>query len=123
MNYADLGFLKLAAIAPPVHIGNPQANAGEILQQLQQPQVRSSALVAFPELCVSGYTCEDLFFNHDMVTDCEAAVAEIAAASTEQIVIVGAPFRLPDGRLLNAAFVCQRGEVLGVVPKLSLIHI
>ena len=119
MNYADLGFLKLAAIAPPVHIGNPQANAGEILQQLQQPQVRSSALVAFPELCVSGYTCEDLFFNHDMVTDCEAAVAEIAAASTQQIVIVGAPFRLPDGRLLNAAFVCQRGEVIGVVPKIS----
>lgn len=119
MNYADLGYLKLAAIAPPVHIGNPVANAGNILDQLQQPQVKAAALVAFPELSVSGYTCEDLFFNHDMIAGCEHAVADIAAVSAEQVVVVGAPFRLPDGRLLNAAFVCQHGSVIGVVPKIS----
>ncbi len=119
MNYADLGYLRLAAIAPPVHIGNPEANAGEILTQLQQPEIRSAALVAFPELSVSGYTCEDLFFNNDMIVACEQALVSIAAASTEQIVVVGSPFRLPDGRLLNAAFVCQHGQVIGVVPKIS----
>lgn len=119
MNYAELGYLRLAAIAPAVHIGNPKANASEILKQIQQPQVQQAALVAFPELCVSGYTCEDLFFNSDMITSCDEAVAEIAAVSTEQIIIVGAPFRLPDGRLINAAFVCQHGQVIGVVPKIS----
>jgi len=119
MNYAELGYLRLAAIAPPVKIGNPAANASSILDELKKPQIQTAALVVFPELCVSGYTCEDLFFNHDMIAACEKAVAEIAAASGEQIVIVGAPFKLPDGRLLNAAFVCQQGKVHGVVPKIS----
>lgn len=119
MNYADLGYLRLAAIAPPVHLGNPAANASSILDELKQPRIQTAALVAFPELCVSGYTCEDLFFNHDMIAACEKAVAAIAAVSSEQVVIVGAPFKLPDGRLLNAAFVCQHGQVIGVVPKIS----
>jgi NAD+ synthase (glutamine-hydrolysing) len=119
MNYADLGYFRLAAIAPPVRIGNPRANAEAILTELRNPQVQSAALVAFPEMCISGYTCEDLFFNHGLIEACDEAVQDVAAASADQIVIVGAPFRMPDGRLLNAALVCQSGQVIGVVPKIS----
>ena len=119
MNYAEFGFLKIAAVAPVVAIGNPNRNADEILQCLAEEDLRSASLVAFPELGISGYTSEDLFFNQDMLTQCEQAIARIAAVTEDQVVVVGAPLRLQDGRLLNAAFVCQQGRVIGVVPKVA----
>ena len=119
MNYADYGFVRLAAVGPPVAIGNPKHNAAHILNALQKNEYADVSLVLFPELAVSGYTCEDLFFNQSMIYDCEEALAQIARASDERIVVVGAPWRLPDGRLLNAGFVCQDGQVLGAVPKTS----
>ncbi len=119
MNYADYGFVRLAAVGPPVAIGNPKRNAAHILNALQKNEYADVSLVLFPELAVSGYTCEDLFFNQSMIYDCEEALAQIARASDERIVVVGAPWRLPDGRLLNAGFVCQNGQVLGAVPKTS----
>lgn len=81
--------------------------------------VSGASLVAFPELCISGYTCEDLFFNQDMNQQCEQAIAQIASVTGQQIVVVGAPCRIADGRLVNAAFICQNGRVIGAVPKIS----
>ena len=119
MNYADYGFVRLAAIAPPVAIGNPRRNAEHIVSAMQKNEYADVSLMLFPELCVSGYTAEDLFFNQSMVDQCEEALHQIARASDERIVVVGAPWRLNDGRLLNVGVVCQNGQVLGVVPKTS----
>jgi len=119
MNYADYGYVRLAAIAPPVAIGNPKRNAELIVQAMQQNEYADVSLMLFPELCVSGYTCEDLFFNQSMIDQCEEALSQIARATDERIVVVGAPYRLADGRLLNAGFVCQNGLILGAVPKTS----
>ncbi|MEM7255852.1 MAG: NAD(+) synthase [Pseudomonadota bacterium] len=119
MNFADYGYIRVAAIAPVVAIGNPHANASAILDSLKDSRLDGVSLVAFPELCISGYTCEDLFFNHDMSAQCEQAVARIAQASADRTIVVGAPYRLTDGRMINAAFVCQQGKVVGVVPKIA----
>ncbi len=119
MNFAQFGYIRVAAFAPVVSIGNPQANASAILECLDDPSLDSVSLVAFPELCISGYTCEDLFFNQGMVDQCEAAIARIAQACNQRTVVIGAPYRLRDGRMVNAAFVCQQGRVIGAVPKIS----
>ena len=111
MNYADYGFVRLAAIAPPVAIGNPRRNAEHIVSAMQKNEYADVSLMLFPELCVSGYTAEDLFFNQSMVDQCEEALHQIARASDERIVVVGAPWRLNDGRLLNVGVVCQNGQV------------
>ncbi len=119
MNYADYGFVRLAAIAPPVAIGNPRRNAEHIVLVMQQNEYADVSLMLFPELCLSGYTCEDLFFNQSMVDQCEEALHQIARATDERIVVVGTPWRLSDGRLLNVGVVCQNGQILGAVPKTS----
>ena len=119
MNYAEYGFIRLAAIAPPVAIGNPRRNAEHIVLAMQQNEYADVSLMLFPELCISGYTCEDLFFNQSMVDQCEEALLQIARATDERIVVVGAPYRLNDGRLLNVGVICQNGQILGVVPKTS----
>lgn len=119
MNYADYGYVRLAAIAPTVAIGNPKRNAEHIVQAMQLNEYTDVSLMLFPELCVSGYTSEDLFFNQSMTDQCEEALHQIARATDERIVVVGAPWRMMDGRLLNAGFVCQNGQILGAVPKTS----
>ncbi len=119
MNYADYGFIRLAAVAPVVAIGNPKRNAQRIIECIRDPDFADASLILFPELSISGYTCEDLFFNQSMIDQCEEALCQIASATDERIVVVGAPWRLKDGRLLNAGFVCQYGQVLGAVPKTS----
>ena len=119
MNFAQFGYIKVAAFAPVVSIGNPVANADAIIECLQLPSNDGVSLVAFPELSVTGYTCEDLFFNQGMVDQIHAALARIARAATTRTVVVGAPWRLRDGRMVNAAFVCQAGQVVGAVPKIS----
>ena len=119
MNYADYGYIRLAAVAPLVALGNPKRNAERILLAMQQNEYADVSLMLFPELCVSGYTCEDLFFNQSMINQCEEALHQIARATDERIVVVGAPWRLSDGRMLNAGFVCQNGLIIGAVPKTS----
>ena len=119
MNYADYGYIRLAAIAPPVAIGNPKRNAEQIISAMQGNEYADVSLMLFPELGVTGYTCEDLFFSQSMVDQVEEALYQIVRATDDRIVVVGSPYRLNDGRMLNTAFVCQNGQVLGVVPKTS----
>jgi len=90
MNYAEFGYIRVAAVAPVVSVGNPLANAREAIRRLKDPQIQGASLVVFPELNISGYTCEDLFFNHDMHTRCEQALAQIATATAQQIVVANA---------------------------------
>ena len=119
MNYADYGYIRLAAIAPEVAIGNPARNAERVMASMQHENYSDVSLMLFPELCLSGYTCEDLFFNQSMIDQCREALHRVASASDQRLVVVGAPMRLFDGRLLNVGFVCQDGRVLGAVPKTS----
>ena len=119
MDYGNLGFVKVAAAAPPVALADPAANASAILAAYAAAPA-DAAIVLFPELAVTGYSCEDLFFAENLRRAAEAALAEIAAATDDRALVVGAPWRLADGRLLNCAFVCRGGRVAAATPKLAL---
>ena len=119
MDYGDLGFVKVAAAAPPVVVADPAVNASAILAAYAAAPA-DAAIVLFPELAVTGYSCEDLFFAENLRRAAEAALAEIASATDDRALVVGAPWRLADGRLLNCAFVCRGGRVAAATPKLAL---
>lgn len=117
-DYTRFGFLKVALTAPPVAVADPRANRAAILDAYGQAPA-DAALVVAPELSVTGYTCEDLFFGADLRRATEQALGEIAAAAGERVLVVGAPWWLDDGRVLNCAFVCAGGNILGAVPKIA----
>ena len=116
-----LGFLRVAAAMPRVHVADPAANAREILQLCRDLKTQRPSVVVFPELSVTGYTCADLFGQERLLADAEAAVAEIVAASAklEPMLVVGVPVRHA-GRLFNCAAAIRSGRILGIVPKTYL---
>ncbi len=116
------GFVRVAAAAPPVHLADPAANAVEIATWAERLGADGAALVVFPELALTGYTCEDLFLSADLLARTEAALVELArlTAGLDAVLVVGTPLRVVDGRRYNAAVVLHRGRVHGAVPKTHL---
>ncbi len=117
MNFTNLGYIRVAALSPEVAIGNPPENARRIVEAVSDTSLKGVSLVLLPELCISAYTCEDLFHSQDLLDQCVDALATVADAARDKVIVAGAPWRLADGRLVNAAFVCSQGEIVGAVPK------
>ena len=122
MNFTELGFVRVAAIQTPVRIADPAANTGAIVDAARRAAAKGAAVALFPELALSGYTCEDLFQSRDLLSGVRKGLADLAreTASLPLTLIVGAPFQAADGRLYDAAFVLQGGHVRGAVPKIHL---
>lgn len=120
VNYVELGFIRTAAVAPVVHLAQPLANAEEVLGHLIGFEREGVALAVFPELCLTGYSSEDLLITARLLADTRAALARIVAAGVQAICVVGTPWPSPDGRLFNAAAVIAGGRIAGVVPKTAL---
>ena len=121
-SWAEFGFTRVAAVVPKMVLGKPLINAPLILAHFNQLSSEGANVVFAPELSITGYTCEDLFHSHSLIEESRQAIALILAESKKHfgIWIVGAPLCLPDGRLLNGAWVMSTGKVLGVVPKIFL---
>ena len=109
------GFVRVGVASLPVTIGSPSANAATILSAAEAAD--GVDVLCLPELCVSGYSAEDLFFTSALLDDTRAALRLIADQSEIPLLIVGAPWQLQDGRLLNCAVAISSGKVLGMVPK------
>ncbi|MGM9970783.1 MAG: NAD(+) synthase [Anaeroplasmataceae bacterium] len=111
------GFLKVACITPSLEVGNPNYNVLEILKVLDECK---SSIAVFPELCISGYTCGDLFYSDTLVSDCYQGLDYLLKNNKYKgILVIGAPLEL-GGSLFNCAIVIKGNEILGVVPKRSL---
>lgn len=117
----DLGFLRVSAATPVVHVANPEANADEIIKMIQDAEVRKPSVICFPELSISGYTCADLFHQEYLIRSCEEAVTRVieATASSSALVAFGAPVRYC-GKIYNCAILAKGGKLLGIVPKTYL---
>lgn len=114
------GFVRVAAVTPQVQVANPQANAVALLELFRAAAAQGAALAVAPELSLTGYTCADLFGMQSLEAQVGAALAELLAALPEGLVaVVGLPIRWED-RLYNCAAVLQRGQLLGLVPKMHL---
>ncbi len=114
-------FARLAVGLPLCRVADPAFNAQQTIALLKQAAAEGVAVVAFPELGLSAYTCDDLFHQRALLDACEAALAEVLAATTALplVAVVGLPLRV-EQRLFNCAAVLLRGRILGVVPKTFL---
>ncbi|SDR61080.1 NAD+ synthase (glutamine-hydrolysing) [Rhizobiales bacterium GAS191] len=115
------GFVRVAVCVPLLRVADPKANAAESLRLARLAHAEHAALALFPELGISSYTNDELFFQDALLDEVNAQLAGLVEASRElrPVLIVGAPFAVA-GRLFNCAFVIQRGKLLGIVPKAYL---
>lgn len=112
------GFVRVGAAVPECSVADPQANASRIVALCELGNREGSAVTVFPELCLTGYTARDLFFDQQLYATSQSALATIAEATKAlaSVVIVGAPVQFK-GRLFNCAVAIQNGRLLAVVPK------
>lgn len=114
----EFGIYRVRSHVPKVRVADPEYNATQIIDALNQAELDEVDFMVFPELCVTGYTCGDLFEQKALQAASEKAVAGIVYASQEKDVFfaVGAPVEA-FGKLYNCAIVIWRGQICGIVPK------
>lgn len=114
----EFGYIRTACAVPVIKTGDCVANAQEIIALCEEAYENQSGIVVFPELCVTGYTCGDLFFQQTLKQETAWAVDKIRAWSKEKamLIVIGAAVPM-DGGLYNCAVVISEGSVVGVVPK------
>ncbi|MEV0174740.1 NAD(+) synthase [Streptomyces sp. NPDC050803] len=112
------GFARIAACTGHAAIADPPANAEAVLRQGRRCAQDGVAVAVFPELCLTGYSIEDLLLQDPLLDEVEEALATVVAGSAEllTVLVVGAPLRYRH-RLYNCAVIVHRGRILGVVPK------
>ena len=115
------GFIKVAAISPKIKVADPAYNAGVIVEKMKEAYEKGAKILVFPELCITGYTCGDLFLQEILLEEAKRQLSVIAEATQDMdaLVMVGLPVER-EGRLYNVAAVLQQGSVLGMVPKSNL---
>ena len=112
------GFVKIAAATPDLRVAHCAYNASEIVKQAKQTAAKGAHLVVFPELCLTGYTCGDLFLQRTLLDGALAALDAVRRETAElnAAVVVGLPL-VQQGKLFNVAAVLCGGKIEGVVPK------
>lgn len=120
-NIYNHDFARVAVGVPLCRVADPAYNGQQTAALLIEAAASGAAVVAFPELGLSSYSCDDLFHQRALLDGCEAALAAVLRASEAlpTLAIVGMPLRV-EQRLFNCAVVLQRGRLLGVVPKTYL---
>ena len=115
------GFIKVAAAVPFVRVADCQYNIEHIEAQVRQADAQGVEIMTFPELCITGYTCGDLFLKPFLIRQAQESLLELAhrTADTEVLFIVGMPI-LIESQLFNAAVALQGGRILGAIPKTYL---
>ena len=115
------GFIKVAAVTPKIRVADPAYNAQIICQRLEEAYAGGAKIIVFPELCITGYTCGDLFWQQLLLEGALAGLHRIAEATCgkDALVAVGLPMER-GGCLYNVAAVLWQGKILGLVPKANI---
>ena len=117
------GFVKVAAGTPKIRVADCRYNAEQIFTLMREADKQGVKVLALPELCLTGYTCGDLFFQDTLLRGAEEGLQTIldATKNLDMIAAVGLPVRDKwDNKLYNCAAVIQKGEILSLVPKTYL---
>ena len=112
------GFLRTACATPKIKVAGCSDNANEIIRMAKEAANHDASLIVFPELCITGYTCSDLFLQKSLILSAEKALGTIAEQTKDlkAVIIVGLP--VASGlALYNCAAVLCGGKILGLVPK------
>lgn len=112
------GFIKVAAITPKIKVADCIYNSEIICKQIEEAYEHGAKILVFPELCITGYTCGDLFWQEQLLREAKKALYRILAETKgkKALVFVGLPWEV-DGKLYNVAAACSDGQLLGLVPK------
>lgn len=114
----EQGFVRVGAVVPKLKIADTEFNCNEIIKQIEIASNNKIQIVVFPELCVTGYTCQDLFEQDTLLEEAEKALNKILdyTNNLDIICIIGMPIKA-ENQLFNTAVVIQKGKILGIVPK------
>ncbi len=112
------GFVKVAAATPKIKVADTVHNAEAITDIILEAGAGGAKIIVLPELCITGYTCHDLFLQEKLLEEAEAALLNIVekTAGVDALSFVGLPFE-KDGKLYNVAAAIKGGRVLGLIPK------
>lgn len=115
------GFVKVAAVTPNVRVADVEYNTQEICKKIDETVANGAKIVVFPELCVTGYTCGDLFAQSALLMATEAALKEIVAHTEgkDALIFVGLPYVVRN-KVYNVAAAINQGQLLGLTTKTFL---
>lgn len=114
----EQGFVRVGAVVPKLKVADTEFNCNEIIKQIEVASNNKIQIVVFPELCITGYTCQDLFEQDTLLEEAEKALNKILdyTNNLDIICIIGMPIKA-ENQLFNTAVVIQKGKILGIVPK------
>ena len=112
------GFVKVAAVTPKVRVADTKYNGERIRQLMKETSEEGAKVIVFPELCMTGYSCSDLFLQEKLIADAREELLVTAKESWKYdgIFFIGLPMDM-NGKLYNVAAAVSKGEILGIVPK------
>lgn len=112
------GFIKVAAATPDIRVADVDYNKGQIIKQMDEAAEAGAKIIVFPELCITGYTCSDLFLQDILLNSAKKALVEIAehTKNLDALVFVGVPIAV-SGELYNVAAALNHGNILGFTTK------
>ena len=112
------GFIKVAAATPDIRVADVDYNKGQIIKQMDEAAEAGAKIIVFPELCITGYTCSDLFLQDILLSSAKKALVEIAehTKNLDALVFVGVPIAV-GGELYNVAAALNHGNILGFTTK------
>ena len=115
------GFVKVAAATPDIRVADVEFNTQNIINTMEEAQKNGAKILVFPELCVTGYTCSELFDHSVLLKASRKALLEIAENTNDKdmLVFVGAPLEV-NGKLYNVAAAMNQGEIIGFTTKTFL---
>lgn len=115
------GFLKVACVTPEIRVADVEYNTAECIRLAKEAALAGAKIVVFPELVLSGYTCQDLFLQETLIAGCYRGLLDFAESTreTETLYFIGLPVE-KESKLYNVAAVVFKGDILAFIPKRSL---
>ena len=112
------GFIKVAAATPDIRVADVDYNKEQIIRQMNEAAEAGAKIIVFPELCITGYTCSDLFLQDILLKGAKKALVEIAehTKKLDALIFVGVPLAV-GGELYNVAVALNHGQILGFTTK------
>ena len=115
------GFIKVAAATPKIRVADVAYNTENICRLIDETAAAGAKVIVFPELCITGYTCGDLFTQEILLSEAREALHKIAeyTRGKDALVFVGVPLAV-EGELYNVAAALNQGKILGLTTKTFL---
>ena len=117
----DQGFIKAAAVTPLVRVADVEYNREQIEKGVEEAAAHGAKIIVFPELCLCGYTCEDLLLQDLLLEACKRELLTLARQCREidALIFVGLPVER-EGKLYNVAAALFHGEILALIPQAEI---